>query len=125
MKVGQHNVIQEPLVDRDHIIFPPLHIKLGLMKQHFKSLDKDGDCFHYICSKFPGLSNEKLKAGIFNDPQIRKLMRDNNFQSSMDIVEESAWKSFVQVTESFLGNHRAVNYNGIVNTMLKHFKHEY
>ena len=108
MKVGQHNVIQEPFVDRDHISFPPLHIKLGLMKQYFKSLDKDGDCFRYICSKFPGLSNEKLKAGIFDDPQIRKLMRDNNFQSSMDIVEEYAWKSFVQVNESFLGNHRAL-----------------
>ena len=122
MKVSQHNVIQEPLVDRDHIMFPPLHIKLGLTKQYVKSLDKDGDCFRYICSKFPGLSNEKLKAGIFDGPQIRKLMRDNNFQSSMDIVEESAGKSFFQVTESFLGNHRAVNYNEIVNSMLKHFK---
>ena len=40
----------------------------------------------------------------------------------MGIVEESAWKSFVQVTESFLGNHRAANYNEIVNTMLKHSK---
>ena len=92
------------------------------MKQYVKSLDKDGDCFRYICSTFPGLTNENLKAGIFDDPQIRKLMRDNNVQSSMDIVEESAWESFVQVTESFLGNHRVVNHNGIVNTMLKHFK---
>jgi len=33
MVVGEKNVIAEPLVDRSKIIFPPLHIKLVLMKQ--------------------------------------------------------------------------------------------
>ena len=59
------------MVPRDKIVFPPLHIKLGLMKQFFKALDKDGDCFQYICRSFPSLSNEKLKADIFDGPQIR------------------------------------------------------
>ena len=65
LKVGEQNVIAAQLVPRDKIIFPPLHIKLGLMKQFVKALDKEGDCFQYICKAFPGLSNEKLKAGIF------------------------------------------------------------
>ena len=52
------------------IVFPPLQIKLGLMKQIVKALDKDGDCFQYICQSFPSLSNEKLKAGIFDSRQI-------------------------------------------------------
>ena len=43
MVVGEKNVIAEPLVDRSKIIFPPLHIKLGLMKQFVKALDKDGE----------------------------------------------------------------------------------
>ena len=30
--VGENNVINEPLVDRDSILLPPLHIKLGLVK---------------------------------------------------------------------------------------------
>ena len=38
------------------IILPPLHIKLGLMKQFVKALNRSGDCFGYICSTFPGLS---------------------------------------------------------------------
>ena len=59
------------MVPRDKIVFPPLHIKLGLVKQFFKALDKDGDCFQYICRSFPSLSNEKLKADIFDGPQIR------------------------------------------------------
>jgi len=42
MVVGEKNVIAEPLVDRSKIILPPLHIKLGLMKQFVKALDKDG-----------------------------------------------------------------------------------
>ncbi|GBN71750.1 hypothetical protein AVEN_92763-1 [Araneus ventricosus] len=33
-------VINNPLVGREKIIFPPLHIKLGLMKQFVKALDK-------------------------------------------------------------------------------------
>ena len=46
LAVGDKNIINEPLVNRDRIILPPLHIKLGLMKQFVKALDKDGDCFN-------------------------------------------------------------------------------
>jgi len=31
--LGRKNIVNEPLVDPNRIIFPPLHIKLGLMKQ--------------------------------------------------------------------------------------------
>ena len=63
MLPGDKNVIAEPLVSRDKIILPPLHIKL--VKQLVKALDKEGACFDYICGKFPGLSSEKIKNGIF------------------------------------------------------------
>lgn len=49
------NVINNPLVDRDKILFPPLHIKLGLIKQFSKALDKDDGCFTYLCHTYPGL----------------------------------------------------------------------
>ena len=64
---GDKNIIHEPLVDRKNITFPPLHIKLGLMKQFVKALDHSGNCFGYICTKFPSLSYEKKKAGTFDD----------------------------------------------------------
>ena len=79
LNVGEKNVIAEQLVPRDKVEFPPLHTKLGLMKQFVKALDKDGDCFQYVCESFSSLSNEKLKAGIFDGPQIRQLMRDQKF----------------------------------------------
>ena len=74
LAVGDKNIINEPLVCRDRIILPPLHIKLGLMKQFVKALDKHGDCFNYIVKNFSGLSMENMKAGIFDGPQIRKLI---------------------------------------------------
>ena len=61
----ERNVINDPLVDRDRILFPPQHIKLGLIK-FTKALDKDGDCFTYLRQAFLGLTMEKLKAGIFD-----------------------------------------------------------
>lgn len=120
--VGQRNVINDALVSRDKIILPPLHIKLGLMKQFVKALDKDGPCFIYIGRKMPGISAEKLKAGIFDGPQIRHLVKDPEFVNSMNPVESRAWKSFVQVITKFLGNTKADNYVELVNNMLENFQ---
>lgn len=120
--VGEKNVINEPLVNRDRIILPPLHIKLGLMKQFVKALDRDGTCFSYICSQFPGLSNEKLKAGIFDGPQIRKLIKDENFLSHMTEVEAAAWSSFTAVVKGFLGRKKVNNYQELVKAMLNDFQ---
>ena len=58
--VGSANVINETLVEREKIVFPPLHIKLGLIKQFVKALNEDGDCFKYLRSRFHGLSDEKI-----------------------------------------------------------------
>ena len=48
LNCGEANILRDALVPRDKIVFPPLHIKLGLVKQWIKSLDKNGSCFHYI-----------------------------------------------------------------------------
>lgn len=121
LQVGTANVINEPLVPRDRIVFPPLHIKLGLMKQFVKALNKEGNCFKYICSQFPGLSDEKLKAGVFDGPQIRTLMKDSDFTSHMNSNELTAWNSFKDVVQNFLGNHKAPNYRELVRKMLSAF----
>ncbi len=84
------NILEEPLVERE-IIVPPLHIKLGLIKQFVKALDENEECFKYICSVFPGLTIEKLKAGNFDGPQICKLLKDANFVKTMSENEVSAW----------------------------------
>ena len=118
----ERNVINDLLVDKDRILFPPLHIKLSLIKQFTKALDKDGDCFTYFCQAFAGLTMDKLKAGIFDGPQIWQLIRDTEFENSMNEVELEAWKAFVQVVKNLLGNNKAKNYAELVTNMLTAFR---
>ncbi|GBP10891.1 hypothetical protein EVAR_5469_1 [Eumeta japonica] len=89
LNVGRHNVIRAPLIQPSNYLLPPLHIKLGLIKQYVKALDKDGDCFRYLRGKFPAISDAKLKEGIFNGPQIRTLFQDTNFSGKQRSVSFS------------------------------------
>ena len=41
-EVGAHTLKQEPLVEPRKVLMPPLHIKLGLIKQFVKQLDPEG-----------------------------------------------------------------------------------
>ena len=118
IKPGENNIGNNPLVDRKNIILSPLHIKLGLMKQFVKALDRSGDCFGYICSTFPGFSYEKKKAEIFDGPQIRTLLSDQYFVSTMTVVEARTWKAFSKVVHNFLGNKRVDNYIELVEELL-------
>jgi len=56
---GSKNVVNKSLVEPSKILLPPLHIKLGLMKQFVKALDKNGKCFAHLVEKFPALSSAK------------------------------------------------------------------
>jgi len=49
------------LVDKQKILLPLLHIKLGIMKQFVKELDRSGSCFQYLSIKLLVLSEAKVK----------------------------------------------------------------
>ena len=70
-------------MDPRKVLLPPLHIKLGLMKQFVKALPWEGEGFTYLCRKFPGLSDAKIKEGVFVGPDIRKLMKDENLETCL------------------------------------------
>lgn len=55
----ERNMINESLVEEDRILFPLLHIKLGLMRQFATALNKHGLSFQFLCKTFPNLSTEK------------------------------------------------------------------
>ena len=110
------NIVNNPLVDRRKILFPPLHIKFGLIKQFSTALDKDGGCFSYHV--FPGLPIEKLKGGIFDGPQVCQLIRDSEFEKSMTKLELEAWKTIFLVVKNFLSNSKASNYEELITNAL-------
>lgn len=117
LQIGGESIIHEPLVPKDKIIFPPLHIKLGLMKQYVKALDKDEHyCFRYLWSTLPGRSKEKLKAEIFVGPKIWKMIRDNDFLASV------TRHAFVDLVNILLGDRKADNYTELLNELFTSFE---
>ena len=65
---------------------------------------------------------EKLKAGIFDGPQIRELMKDTMFDGALNAVEIAAWQSLKSVITNFLGNRRSPQYEREVDVLLKSFQ---
>ncbi|GBO23060.1 hypothetical protein AVEN_5077-1 [Araneus ventricosus] len=104
---GVKNEENERLVATEKILFPPLHIKLGLMKNFVKAMDCGGSGFQYLRLKFPKVSETKIKEGIFVGPQFRQLMKDPVFESKLTRKEAAAWTSFKELEKSFFGNHKA------------------
>lgn len=119
---GTNNIKYVPLVDPKLVLLPPLHIKLGLMKQFVKALDKNNDSFVFLKDKFPKLSDGKLKEGIFVGPQIRKLIHDKNFNLKLNTKELAAWTSFKIVVDQFLGNKKHVHHQNMIEELLHNYK---
>jgi len=94
LMVGKKNVQHTSLAERHGILLPSLHIKLGLMKNFVKAMDRPGSAFKYLAEKFPRLSEAKIKVGAFVGPQIRKLFRDDNFNSLLQGDEKKSWDAF-------------------------------
>ena len=56
----------------------------GMTSQGIIAFDTDDDCFKYLCELFPGLTLEKLKAGIFDGPQsMTKIEKAADFTSGV------------------------------------------
>lgn len=120
--VGDHNVLRERLVDPTKILLPPLHIKLGLAKQFIKTLDVNGAAFDFLYDTFPHISDLKLKEGILNGPDIRKLLQCDDFIFTLQRKHFEAWKSFDRVVNGFLGNNKAPNYVEIVRKLIQDYE---
>lgn len=64
-RIGKGNVVNTELVPMERILLPPLHIKLGIVKNFIKVLIKRGneEAFQRLRCIFPRLSKDKVKQG--------------------------------------------------------------
>lgn len=62
-----------------------------------------------------------FSSGVFNGPQINKLIKDKKFVKLLKPTETKAWKCCVDVIQNFLGNKRADNYKVLVKRMISAF----
>ena len=101
---------------------PPLHIKLGLCKTFVMVLNKDGEGYSYIRKMFISVSDANVKASVFTSTQIRKLLKDNNFEGLLNVSEKNAWVSFKLTVEQFLGNNKFPNYVKVIDDLIEHYE---
>ena len=93
------------------------------MKNFMKGMDHQSSGFQYLKDKFRRiLTDAKVEAGVFTGPQIRSVIRDSSFPSSLNEMELSAWTWFVEVVRNFLGNHKAENHCELIENMLKSYE---
>ena len=88
------------------------------MKNLVKAMNQKEKAFKYLKTKFPHLSDAKIKEGIFVGPQIRELFKDGTYNRVIEGKEKAAWEAFKNV-HNFLGYQRAENYNVAVNELLR------
>ena len=119
--VGEKNVKNIPLINSKKVLLPPLHIKLGLIKQFLKALDKDGAAFKYLQNLFTKLSEAKVKGGIFIGPQVKLILKSDEFLETLSAVEKDAWICFAAVVQGFLGNNKENNYAELVGNLVNSY----
>jgi len=59
---GEKNAVDPPLVLPEKIYLPPLHIKLGLMKNFVKGMNTTSCRFEYVRNKFPNVMQKSRRA---------------------------------------------------------------
>jgi len=65
VRLRRNNVVEIPLVPIEKILLPPLHIKLGIVKNFINALNPDGNAFRELQRIFPRLSGMKIKEGLY------------------------------------------------------------
>ena len=106
---GMYYVIREPLVSREKVLLPPLHIKLGLVKQFVKVLGFEGKVFQNIRSIFFRVSDVKIKGGIFVGSQISTMLKSESKEAKINQTKNEAWQAFGGAVNGFLGYKRNQN----------------
>jgi len=92
------------------------------MKNCVKGMDKTSRGFEYLRSKFPNVSDAKIKEGIFIGHQIGEMMQAKQFDEDLNETESNARLSFKRICTDFLGNHKAANYKDVVQNLLTLYK---
>lgn len=63
LQIGRDSIDHMPLVPSSKIILPPLHIKLGLIRNFVRALESEGLAMKFLKTMFPKLSDSKIDAG--------------------------------------------------------------
>ncbi|CAE1301269.1 unnamed protein product [Acanthosepion pharaonis] len=111
---SQRETYSYPLVEPNETPLPSLHIKLGLMKNVGKAIEREGSWVAFPQEEVIRIS----KASILDGSQIREPMKD----LILDEAELSAWQSLMSVVTNFLGNLQSAEYVKEIEELVKIFR---
>lgn len=86
-----------PLIERDKIMLPLLHMKLGIVSNFIKVVVEYPDVLACLKKIFPALSERKLKAGIFHNKKMIEYANCNQF--NVFYLRYSKWSGYKKVDE--------------------------
>jgi hypothetical protein len=86
------------------------------------ALDMNCPAFAYLRKKFPRLSAEKTKSGVFIGPQIRQLFKDDYFECVLSDSEKTARESIQNVSTGLLGKVKAADFRQLVEDLLNSYE---
>lgn len=124
-EIGKANVIGKALVPKEKILLPPLHVKLGIVKSFLKTIAKRDVVLTTLKGIFGGISPKKLKNGVVNGPDIRKLIQSSHADTFENVLidnETTAWTAVKEIIAGLLGKHRSTTYEADVNKMMDAFR---
>ena len=84
-------------------------------------MDKDGAAFKYLQNLFPKLSEAKVKGGIFIGPQVKLILKSDEFLETLSAVEKDTLISFAAVVRGFLGNNKEDNYAKLIANLVNSY----
>ena len=87
-----------------------------------KAMKKDKPGFFYLKKILPGLNEAKLNEGVLNGPQIRFILKDCNFNRTLNQNGKRAWNAFEVVSIGCLGNAKDPEYKKIIKELLIAYK---
>ena len=85
-------------------------------------MDKTGRGYEYVRNEFSNASDAKIKEGIFTGPQTREPRQDKQFYEDLNETERNEWLSFKRICKDFSRNHKAGNYQDVVQDLLTSYK---
>ncbi|GBN33490.1 hypothetical protein AVEN_83418-1 [Araneus ventricosus] len=85
-------------------------------------MDKTGDGFNFLKTKFPRLCEAKIKEGIFVGPQNRQHFTDSKFMKNLSRKEKRACLAFKNVCVILLGKKKRDDYVAHVEELLSAYK---
>lgn len=73
-----------PLVEVNKVLLPPLHIKIGLMINFIKGLDKKRPRIPTYLPQVPRNIHARIKEVVFIGPQIQQLFNDTVIEGAFE-----------------------------------------